>query len=109
MSDSVAYFMQSSGSILRGLGQRIRQRRIAADLTQSDLAKRAGVSRTTVTRIERGQNIGVDALVGIAVALDAGQEFASLFPDRDVRSLDEIIAAQRRPRRVRPQKPAADS
>ncbi len=75
-----------------------------AELTQAALAKRAGVSRDTVLRIERGDNIGVEPLIRIAIALDAVDEFAALFPKRDRRTLDEILAGQRTRQRVRPKK-----
>jgi|SRR5271154_276342 len=65
---NAAFFMHSPVAILRDLGERIRDRRIAAQLTQGALAKRAGVSRDTVTRVERGENIAVEALIGIAIA-----------------------------------------
>ncbi|WP_053799734.1 helix-turn-helix domain-containing protein, partial [Streptomyces rimosus] len=38
----------------RALGDRIRERRMRQNLTQERLAERAGVSRDTVQRIERG-------------------------------------------------------
>ncbi|MFD9427362.1 MULTISPECIES: helix-turn-helix domain-containing protein [unclassified Streptomyces] len=40
----------------RTLGDRIRDRRIWCNLTQEQLAHRAGISRDTVQRIEGGQN-----------------------------------------------------
>jgi transcriptional regulator with XRE-family HTH domain len=104
---NIAYFMQSPSAVLREMAERIRERRIIARLTQGMLAKRAGVSRDTVTRVERGENIGVEALIQIAIALDAIAEFNALFPKRGTLSLDEILAAQRRPQRVRPRKPKA--
>jgi len=93
--------MQTSHGVLRALGRRLHDRRIAAELTQSQLAKRAGVSRPTVVRMESGQNIGVEPLVRVAMALDAAGEFNALFPPVDSRSLDEILAEQRKPQRVR--------
>jgi DNA-binding XRE family transcriptional regulator len=77
---------------------------MAADLMQSALAKRAAVSRDTVLRIERGDNIGVEPLIIIAIVLDAAGEFAALFPKRDMRTLDEILASQRTRKRVRTKK-----
>lgn len=45
--------------------------RAHARLTQEHLAKRAGVSRPTISRLERAQaDIGIDALERIAAALD---------------------------------------
>src|SRR5271154_3818804 len=99
---NIVSFMQSSATVLQEMGERIRNRRIAAQLTQGMLAKRAGVSRDTVTRVEHGENIGVEALIRIAIALDAIAELNALFAERDTRSLDEILAAQQRPQRVRP-------
>ncbi len=101
MAINVRNFMQSSRGVLRDLGRRVQARRIAADLTQSQLAKRAGVSRDTLTRLEAGENIGIEPLVRLAIALDAADEFGALFPPADTRTLDEILAAQRRPQRVR--------
>ncbi|MFD6380927.1 helix-turn-helix domain-containing protein [Streptomyces albidoflavus] len=40
----------------RALGDRIRERRMWQNLTQERLAQRAGISRDTVQRIERGTN-----------------------------------------------------
>lgn len=101
MTVSAPYLAQTSYGILRELGHRIRARRIAAGLTQSQLAKQAGVARRTVTRMEAGENIGIEPIVRAALALNATAEFAALFPMVDTRSLDEILAAQRAPRRVR--------
>jgi transcriptional regulator with XRE-family HTH domain len=87
--------------LLRSIGERARDRRIFARLSQADLARRSGVSRDTVVRMERGDNVGLEALVLIAITLDAATEFAGLFPAGDARSLDDILAEQRRPQRVR--------
>jgi transcriptional regulator with XRE-family HTH domain len=101
MTVSVLYFAQNPYDILRDLGRRIRNRRIAANLTQGQLAKQAGVARRTITRMEAGENIGIEPIVRVALALDATAEFGALFPTVDTRTLDEILAAQRTPRRVR--------
>jgi transcriptional regulator with XRE-family HTH domain len=101
MSDSVQYMIQTSLDVLRGIGRRLRARRMAAYFTQNQLAKRAGVSRPTVVRMESGENVGVEALVRVAMVLDATGEFNALFPPADTRSLDEILAEQRKPQRVR--------
>ncbi len=93
--------MQSAPAVLRTMGLRMRDRRLALDLSQGALGKRAGVSRDTVLRAERGENIGSEPLVRIAIALDALTEFGALFPKPETRSLDEIIAANKPTGRVR--------
>ncbi|WP_230536488.1 helix-turn-helix domain-containing protein [Streptomyces sp. OUCMDZ-3434] len=55
----------------RALGDRIRERRMQQNLTQEKLAEKAGVSRDTVQRIERGTNDPrYSDLARIARALD---------------------------------------
>src|SRR5260221_10600702 len=41
--------------ICRGFGQLLRQRRAAANLSQKDFAKAVGLSRASITNIERGR------------------------------------------------------
>lgn len=56
---------------LDGLGQRVRQARVAAGLRQEDVAKKTKLSRTSVTNIEasRRGNLPVATLVRLADAL----------------------------------------
>ena len=55
---------------LKRFGQRVRELRIAAGLSQEELAERAGLHRTYVGGIERGErNVGVLNLLQLARAL----------------------------------------
>ena len=101
MAVNIPNFTQTASGIVRALGQRVRDRRIATGLTQGELAQRVGVSRDLVARLELGANVGLEPLVRIAMALDAADGFAALFPPKDTRSLDEILAAERKPQRAR--------
>lgn len=42
------------------LGQSIREARIERGLQQADLAERVGVSRMTISRLERGESVSVE-------------------------------------------------
>lgn len=54
------------------LGRAIRHARDARGLTQGDAAARAGLKRTTLTNIEKGeQTVAVHQLLGLAKALGA--------------------------------------
>jgi transcriptional regulator with XRE-family HTH domain len=102
--DNIADSSQSgdgSGALLRTLGKRARERRLGLRLPQVDLAARAGVSRDTIVRLERGDVVGTEALARVAIALGAEAELEQLFPPLEARSLDDILADQRRPQRVR--------
>ena len=55
----------------RRLGRRISEIRNAKDLTQEELSTRAGLSRTTISRIETGKHpTNFDTLHDISAALD---------------------------------------
>jgi len=83
----------SPAEISRGLAERARRRRLDENLTQPGLAARAGVSPASLRRFERTGAVSVENLIRIALALGAADEFVHLFPPRETRSLDEIIAA----------------
>ena len=60
-----------SDAILDILGQRIRARRHALELSQETLAHSAGLDRSYVGRVERGEhNLTFAALVKLCRALD---------------------------------------
>lgn len=62
--------------ILVKFGQRIRELRHALGLSQEELAERAGVHRTYVGMIERGEkNITLKSLAKIAKALGISMDF----------------------------------
>src|SRR3954451_11366847 len=61
-------------------GDRLRESRTAAGLTQAELARRAGVSRGLVTAIETGRHVpAVDAALRLASAL--GESVETLFAE----------------------------
>lgn len=63
------------------LGENVRRRRLAAGLSQEELAERAGLHRTYVSSIERGQrNVAVENIYAIAEAL--GCTPGDLLPSR---------------------------
>jgi transcriptional regulator with XRE-family HTH domain len=55
---------------LERIGEQLRIARVKAYLTQSDVGKRAGVSRQLVSRIEQGINGEIRAYVAVAAALN---------------------------------------
>lgn len=59
-------------------GERVKQARLAVKLSQQKLAKKAGVSQTTISDIERGRNDGSKDIVQIARALGQTPEYLLL-------------------------------
>ena len=52
------------------LGDRIRKVRKSRRITQAQLATRAGLSRPTVSTLERGNDVSLDSLLSVFRALD---------------------------------------
>jgi len=54
----------------RILGENVRERRLAAGLSQEELASRAGLHRTYISSLERGErNVAVENIFALAGAL----------------------------------------
>lgn len=72
-------WMDAEREFVRALGRRIREGRVRAGLTQQDLGDEIGLSRTSITNIESGnQQASVWLLQLISVALDCSP--AALLP-----------------------------
>ncbi|HCC95653.1 MAG TPA: transcriptional regulator [Flavobacteriaceae bacterium] len=61
----------SDKAVLKKIGLFVQQIRIRQNLTQEDLAKQAVISRSTISLIERGDNISLINLIKILRTLDA--------------------------------------
>lgn len=60
---------QESGTTMSEIADKVHEVRVSLDWTQQELAERAGVSRPSVARIERGDDISTATLEKVAVAL----------------------------------------
>jgi transcriptional regulator with XRE-family HTH domain len=87
----LALRLTSPAQILQGVAARMKRRRLDFNLTQRELAERSGVSYGSLRLFEETGKASFEAVVKIAFALEAESEFESLFPQRPVRTLEEII------------------
>ncbi len=76
------YIGMSDRAILREIGLRIRRRRLDKNLTQQELADRAGLSRKTVSDLEREAGVGLLTLVQVLRALGELDELDGFLPDQ---------------------------
>lgn len=81
------------GAFRAKVGERLRQLRKAAGLTQEQLAKRAGMDYKYLGSIERGErNVTLDNLERVSRALGVAPYEPFLFPDRaDGRPPDDDV------------------
>lgn len=81
--------MRFVDGLYSAFGEHFRKLRKAAGLTQEDVAERVGLTRTSVTNIERGrQHISLHQLYLLAAAV--GRNPAELLPDHDG-GVDELL------------------
>lgn len=65
--------------IAEELGNRLKQARLNADLTQAEVASRAGLSRRTVLNAEKGK-VQLENLVAILVSMDMVNQLNVFLP-----------------------------
>jgi transcriptional regulator with XRE-family HTH domain len=75
--------------IVTRLCDRLRTERLAQQMTQADVAGRAGIGTNTVSNLEAGRNVGFENVVRVAMVLGRTKELEGLFlPKLD--SLEDI-------------------
>ena len=86
--------------ICRTLGSRVRARRLVANLTQAELAARAGCSLSSVRRLEGQGQATLELLVRVAQALHAldGLEGFMALPQASIAQMERAQQAQNRQR-----------
>ncbi|WP_416424989.1 helix-turn-helix transcriptional regulator [Pseudomonas sp. App30] len=75
--------------VVKRLCERLRTERLAQQMTQAQVAARAGVATNTVSNLEAGRNVGFEALVRVAMVLGRGKELEGLFLPK-LESIDDI-------------------
>ena len=87
-------------AILQEVGRRLAQRRIDLNLTQADLAGRAGVGKRTLERLEAGETTQTRTMFRIFRELDLLGKLEVLLPDPTARPLHAIKQADALPKRA---------
>lgn len=65
VSYKVINYAMSDDAILKNIGAQLKQMRINAQLSQKELAKRAGISRSTITTLENGYGASLSTLIAV--------------------------------------------
>lgn len=84
--------------ILKELGRRIQDMRIASEVTQRKLAELAGVSYSTMQRIENGENIKIENILNVMRALSLLENLEILIPEQEILPTSIVDKAKRKQR-----------
>lgn len=96
----------SESAALAELGERAQQYRVGMNLTQAELATRAGISRRTLERLESGSSVQSETLLRVMRALGLFENLDQFIPEADVRPIR--LAASKTELRRRSSKPRSD-
>ncbi|AXU98193.1 MAG TPA: XRE family transcriptional regulator [Erwinia persicina] len=86
--------------IVRLLCERLRKERLTQQMTQADVAARAGIGVNTVSNLESGRSVGFENLVRVAMVLGRGKELEALFAPK-IDSLDDLLRYEKNTTRQR--------
>jgi len=87
-------------AVLRELGERLAGMRLSRNLTQRQLAERAGLARTLVQRIEGGIPVNTPSVIRVLRALDMFDALDRLIPQSSPSPVQELKLRGRRRRRA---------
>lgn len=76
-------------AIAKELGDRIKTARLNADLTQKELAKKAGISIKAITNSEKGKST-LESIIAILIALEITEQLNSFIPKQEVSPIQLI-------------------
>ena len=88
MTHKEDFTTSSSATIAAALCKRLEEIRLSQNISQANLAEKAGVSRSTMTRIADGKGISLDSFIRVMKALGLAGHLAALLPDPDVRPVE---------------------
>lgn len=90
----------SSAEIISMLCARLRQERLVLEWTQAELARRAGITVSTLSNLEAGKNISFETLVKVTMVLGRTQELTALFKPK-INSIEDIKRLEKAKERQR--------
>ena len=89
---------------LRETGKRLAQIRLSRNITQQELARRAGISKRSLERLEAGAaGLRIDVFFAVCGALGVMQGFETLLPEVQL-SPQDILKKRTLPKRARKRK-----
>jgi len=102
MTHNIDFTVASSDAVIKALFERIEEIRLSRNISQAAIAKEAGVSRSTMTRLANGQVISIDSFVRIMQALGLADHLAALLPNPNIRPVERIRLGGAERRRASP-------
>ena len=96
-------YLVSDRALLKVIGQKMKQLRLGANISQKTLAERCGLSDFSISQIENGKNTSVLSLLMVLRALNELDMFDRFFQEEPMSPIAyaEVMRKSRKPQRVR--------
>lgn len=95
----------TDAGVLRELGERLRQARLARNQTQAEISAEAGISAPTLANLEEGRGTQLVTLIRVLRTLDLLPGLDLLVPERGPSPLDQVRRHGRERRRASATRP----
>lgn len=82
------------------VGERLKNLRLEYNITQNDLAKKTGLSRVSISKIERGKGVNLSSLIEIMRGLRVLENINYLIPEQEISPI-EIIRLKNKTKKKR--------
>lgn len=105
MQHKLEFALAASEDIENALCDRLEEIRLSRNISQSNLAEEAGVSRSTITRLAtHDKGISLDSFIRVMQALRLTSHLEALLPDPTVRPVERVKFKGTERQRARAQK-----
>jgi transcriptional regulator with XRE-family HTH domain len=96
-------YLVSDRALSKEIGQKIKQLRLGANMSQTVLAERCGLSDFSISQIENGKNTSVLSLLMVLRALNALDMLYRFFEEEPMSPIAyaEVMRKTRKPQRIR--------
>ena len=97
----MSFSIMPSEDIATELARRLRNRRLAQNLTLEGLARRSGVALGTLKKFERTGQIALVSFIRLAITMKDEAALENLLLDQKYETLDDILHSEKKPKRGR--------
>lgn len=98
--DNINIYSKTNTGIVKMLGEFVKQARLNRNISQEELAVKAGLNRSTIYYFEKGQKGNLDTFVRVLRALDKLHLFEQFQPHRNISPIAIVKNEGKMPQRV---------
>ena len=101
MDTMISFNLMASEDIATEIALRLRNRRLAQNLTLEGLARRSGVALGTLKKFERTGRIALVSFIRLVITLKDEAALENILLEQKFETLDEVLQSGKKPKRGR--------